>query len=119
MGLFDFIKDGAEKLYGKKDEKTSNQTAASATPLQQSPPTPSNASSVSSKDAFQTYTVKPGDTLSKISKQFYGDSSKYEAIFEANRDILSDPNKIKPGQNLKIPPSGSSRQQTASQSPRP
>lgn len=51
----------------------------------------------------QTYTVKAGDTLSKISKQFYGDANKYIKIFEANRDQLSDPDKIKPGQALKIP----------------
>ena len=53
--------------------------------------------------AGQTYSVKPGDTLSKISKQFYGDANKYMKIFEANRDTLSDPDKIKPGQVLKIP----------------
>ncbi|MEO7192397.1 MAG: LysM peptidoglycan-binding domain-containing protein [Vicinamibacterales bacterium] len=51
----------------------------------------------------QTYSVQPGDTLSKISKQFYGDANKYNKIFEANRDTLSDPDKIKPGQTLKIP----------------
>jgi nucleoid-associated protein YgaU len=50
-----------------------------------------------------TYTVKPGDTLSKISKQFYGEANKYIRIFEANRDQLNDPNLIKVGQVLKIP----------------
>ena len=50
-----------------------------------------------------TYTVKAGDTLSKISKQFYGDANKYAKIFDANRDQLNDPDKIKPGQVLKIP----------------
>ena len=50
-----------------------------------------------------TYTVKPGDTLSKIAKQFYGDARKYSIIFEANRDILKDPNIIHPGQILRIP----------------
>jgi len=50
-----------------------------------------------------TYTVKPGDTLSKIAKQHLGDANAYTAIFEANRDQLSDPDKIKPGQVLKIP----------------
>ena len=53
--------------------------------------------------AEQSYSVKSGDTLSKISKQFYGDANKYMKIFEANRDTLSDPDKIKPGQVLKIP----------------
>jgi nucleoid-associated protein YgaU len=53
--------------------------------------------------AEQTYTVQPGDTLSKISKQFYGDVNKYMRIFEANRDKLDDPNMIRVGQVLKIP----------------
>ena len=53
--------------------------------------------------AEQNYTVKAGDTLSKIAKHFFGDASSYPAIFEANRDQLSDPDKIKPGQVLKIP----------------
>jgi nucleoid-associated protein YgaU len=51
----------------------------------------------------QTYTVKAGDNLSKISKQFYGDSNEYMKIFYANRDKLSDPDKIQIGQELNIP----------------
>lgn len=50
----------------------------------------------------RTYTVKPGDTLSKIAKSELGDANAYMKIFEANRDQLSDPDKIKPGQVLKI-----------------
>jgi nucleoid-associated protein YgaU len=50
-----------------------------------------------------TYTVKSGDTLSKIAKQFLGDANAYMDIFNANKDQLSDPDKIKPGQVLKIP----------------
>jgi len=50
-----------------------------------------------------TYTVKAGDTLSKIAKQFLGDANAYTDIFNANKDQLSDPDKIKPGQVLKIP----------------
>ncbi len=52
-----------------------------------------------------TYTVRPGDTLSKIAKEKLGDPSAYTQIFNLNRDQLSDPNKIKPGQVLKIPQS--------------
>jgi LysM repeat protein len=52
----------------------------------------------------QTYDVKGGDTLSKISKQFYGDSDEYMRIFYANRDALKDPDKIQVGQKLVIPP---------------
>ena len=49
------------------------------------------------------YTVKSGDSLSKIAKEVYGDAGSYNRIFEANRDILDDPNKIFPGQELVIP----------------
>jgi hypothetical protein len=52
----------------------------------------------------QTYEVKSGDNLSKISKQFYGDSDEYMRIFYANRDQLKDPDMIKVGQKLVIPP---------------
>jgi LysM repeat protein len=51
----------------------------------------------------KTYTVQAGDSLSKIAKQFYGDANAYMKIFEANKDQLSDPNKIQIGQVLKIP----------------
>jgi len=52
----------------------------------------------------QTYEVKSGDNLSKISKQFYGDPNEYMRIFYANRDKLRDPDKIQIGQQLVIPP---------------
>ncbi|MFB3923697.1 MAG: LysM peptidoglycan-binding domain-containing protein [Terriglobia bacterium] len=53
--------------------------------------------------AVKTYTVQAGDSLSKIAKQFYGNANTYMKIFEANKDQLSDPNKIQVGQVLKIP----------------
>jgi LysM repeat protein len=53
--------------------------------------------------AGSTYTVKSGDTLSKIAKETLGEAGKYMAIFNANKDQLTDPDKIKPGQVLKIP----------------
>lgn len=49
------------------------------------------------------YEVKPGDTLSALAQRFYGKASLYPKIFEANRDILSNPDLIKVGQKLKIP----------------
>ena len=52
----------------------------------------------------QTYAVKSGDTLTKISQQFYGSPNEFMRIFYANRDKLSDPNKIQIGQQLTIPP---------------
>jgi LysM repeat protein len=61
------------------------------------------AAAEANRSTGQTYTVKPGDSLSKIAQQFYGKASEYNKIFEANRDKLSDPNKIQPGQVLVIP----------------
>ena len=52
----------------------------------------------------KTYTVKAGDSLSKIAKEFYGEANKYNQIFEANQPMLKDPDKIYPGQVLRIPP---------------
>ncbi len=51
----------------------------------------------------QFYTVKSGDTLSKIAREFYGSANKYPAIFEANKPMLSNPDRIYPGQVLRIP----------------
>lgn len=51
----------------------------------------------------KTYTVVKGDTLSRIAKQFYGDANKWRRIHEANKDLIKDPDRIFPGQVLKIP----------------
>ena len=59
-----------------------------------------------SKVSKQIYIVKPGDSLSKIAKQFYGNANDYTRIFEANKDKLNDPNKIQIGQELVIPVGG-------------
>jgi nucleoid-associated protein YgaU len=53
--------------------------------------------------ASEYYEVKAGDTLSKIAQDVYGSANKYSAIFEANKPMLSDPDKIYPGQKLRIP----------------
>jgi len=52
----------------------------------------------------QTYTVRAGDTLSAIAQHHYGKASRWHAIFDANRDQLDDPDKIRPGQVLNLPP---------------
>ena len=54
-------------------------------------------------DSTHWHEVKKGDTLWKIAETYYGDGSLYTKIFEANRDVLSDPNLIKVGQKLRIP----------------
>ena len=93
MGLFDFFKKGEEKPapaqnpnqgtdFFKKDT-----TAAGATPAGKE----------------DLYTVKSGDSLSKIAKQYYGDAQKWTKIHQANMDQIKDPNLIHPGQQLKIP----------------
>ena len=57
----------------------------------------------SSSSSSETYTVQSGDTLSEISQKYYGDSNEYMRIYYANRDKLSDPDKIQVGQQLVIP----------------
>ncbi|MEK6246466.1 MAG: LysM peptidoglycan-binding domain-containing protein [Pseudomonadota bacterium] len=64
----------------------------------------SNVEGGSSSTATKIYEVVSGDSLSKIAKREYGNATEWKRIYEANRDILKDPDKIYPGQKLKIPP---------------
>ena len=66
-------------------------------------PPPAPGAAPAGNPYTQTYTVVSGDTLSKIAQKYYGDAALYTKIFEANRDVLRDPNKIMPGQKLRIP----------------
>jgi nucleoid-associated protein YgaU len=59
--------------------------------------------SSSTAPSEKTYVVKSGDSLSKIAKREYGNANEWNRIFEANKDVLKDPDKIYPGQTLKIP----------------
>jgi nucleoid-associated protein YgaU len=72
---------------------TCNLTVDTSLPQPAAPPAP----------ADKTYTVKSGDTLSKIAKEFYGNANEYHKIFEANTDQLESPDRIQVGQELKIP----------------
>ena len=158
MGLFSFIKEAGEKLFGGKPAQAATAAAPSAEDLNAqaaqaittyiqaqnlgledlqvtfdgsegkvtvrgAAPTQAakekvtlccgNVSSVSAVDnqmsvtnpepEAQYHDVVSGDNLSKIAKQYYGDPNKYPVIFEANKPMLSDPNKIYPGQKLRIP----------------
>ena len=158
MGLFSFIKEAGEKLFGGKEvEQAAAASAPNIAELNQkagdaiktyiekqnlglsglgvtfdgatgkvtlSGNAPSeeaaekaglaagNVASVSSVDnnlqypagtASQFHDVVSGDTLSAIAKKYYGDANKYNVIFEANKPMLSDPDKIYPGQKLRIP----------------
>jgi nucleoid-associated protein YgaU len=75
----------------------SQQPQAQASSQPQASPTAAAASTM------KTYTVQAGDTLSGIAKRVLGNANKYMEIFNANRDLLTDPDKIQPGQVLKIP----------------
>ena len=74
--------------------------ASAATP----DPDASAAAAPESAGASTFYTVQSGDTLGKIAAAHYGNAGKYMVIFEANQPMLSDPDKIYPGQSLRIPP---------------
>ena len=69
------------------------------------PPTPVQSPDVAAAAATpeQTYVIKSGDTLGKIAKEFYGKASAYMKIFEANRGIIENPDRIYPGQTIRIP----------------
>ncbi len=82
-------KNEADTTVAQAPENNPTQTAPSAAP----PPTPE----------ARTYTVVSGDNLSKIAKHFYGNANDWPKIFDANRDRLSDPDKINVGQILRIP----------------
>ena len=161
MGLFSFIKDAGEKLFGGKEAQAATPTAAAApspadlnakaakaietyitaqnlgasalqvaydgaqgkVTVQGEAPTQSakekitlccgNVASVTSVENLMSVTnpepeaqyhdVVRGDTLSAIAKTYYGDANKYPKIFEANKPMLSNPDKIYPGQKLRIP----------------
>ena len=154
MGLFSFIKEAGEKLFGGSDAHAAapsedlNVKAAQAianyintqnlgvsnlqvqfdgsqgkVTVQGVAPTQTakekvtlccgNVANVQSVDNLMSVTnpepeaqyhvVVRGDTLSAISKKYYGDANKYNTIFEANKPMLSNPDKIYPGQKLRIP----------------
>lgn len=161
MGLFSFIKDAGEKLFGGKEAQAATPTAAAApspadlnakaakaietyitaqnlgasalqvsydgaqgkVTVQGEAPTQAakekitlccgNVASVTSVENLMSVTnpepeaqyhdVVRGDTLSAIAKTYYGDANKYPKIFEANKPMLSNPDKIYPGQKLRIP----------------
>lgn len=80
------------------------QRAASAQGVAESQPARQATPPVVAQDVQKSYTVLVGDTLSSISRKVYGTSNKWRDIFNANRDIMSTPQSLKPGQVLKIPP---------------
>ncbi len=66
-------------------------------------PSPSGNKAGVAAETSRTYVVQSGDSLSKISKKFYGNANSWKRIFEANRDIVKNPDLIQPGWKLRIP----------------
>ncbi|MEP6800950.1 MAG: LysM peptidoglycan-binding domain-containing protein [Acidobacteriota bacterium] len=64
---------------------------------------PAGTSAEKGSDTLRVYVVQGGDSLSKISKKFYGDAGSWKKIFEANRDLVKNPDMIQPGWKLRIP----------------
>ena len=100
--------DGASstaKVYGVADDQATREkivlAAGNVTGVSS---VEDNLSVAQAAPEAQYYTVVSGDTLSRISKQFYGNANLYNKIFEANEPMLKHPDKIYPGQNLRIPP---------------
>ena len=67
------------------------------------PAAPAPAAGAAATGATRYYTIKSGDSLSKIAKEMYGDAGDYNKIFEANKEVIGDPDKIYPGQQIRIP----------------
>ena len=95
MGIFDKKDDKPE---GKPDFSNVTSGGSSTAPPPAAPPQPTGTSG-----SGKTYVVVQGDSLSKIAKREYGDANKWQAIYEANKDLIKDPDLIYPGQTLKIP----------------
>ena len=102
MGILD-------KVFGKDDDREKKadfsdvQSGASSTAPAPRPPVTTDAPVTAPGAARRTYTVKAGDSLSKIAKREYGDASQWKKIHEANRDLIPNPDLIHPGQVLTIP----------------
>jgi nucleoid-associated protein YgaU len=94
MGIFD-RKDDPPKA---KPDFSNVQSGSSSTA-----PTPDVPISTTGTSSGRTYVVVKGDSLSKIAKREYGDANTWRRIYEANQDIIKDPDLIYPGQTLKIP----------------
>lgn len=85
---------------GVIDVYTNKMTIASDTPMSN---LGDNQSVPNTGVKVEYYTIVSGDTLSKIAKQYYGNAMDYPKIFEANREVIEDPDKIFPGQKIRIP----------------
>lgn len=85
-------------------DKVNNQMRVPLSSIQGAAPAAGQTDAEADEARVMFVVVQSGDTLSAIAKRAYGDANKYPVIFEANKPMLSDPNKIYPGQRLRIPP---------------
>lgn len=101
-GVADVYVSGLTVKAGASDMAPAAAASPAATPVAGS--TPADAQTIpASTVQVEYYLIKSGDTLSRIAKQHYGDANKYPQIFEANREVIEDPDKIFPGQKIRIP----------------
>ena len=99
MGIFDFWKKERAKPDFSNVRSGGSSTAPAPAPEPQADGDSSPAGSVDT----HTYVVVKGDSLSRIASGQYGDAQKWRRIYEANRDLIKDPDLIYPGQQLRIP----------------
>ena len=97
------LPDSDDKKYKDRPDFSNVQSGSSST----SPARPAGA-----PGGAKTYVVVKGDSLSKIAQRFYGDAQDWKRIYEANRDLIRDPDLIHPGQELRIPESGEAGRRT-------
>ena len=97
--------DGLVTLYGKCDSKATREKAVllagNLNGVERV--NDENLEAPASEEATEFYTIKSGDSLWKIAQEFYGDGNKYQKIFEANKEVIKNPDLIYPGQTLRIP----------------
>lgn len=103
MGILDKVFDKDDDKNPEKKADFSDVRSSSAPKADFSDVQGSSSSTASADREVKTYTVKSGDSLSKIAKREYGDAAKWHAIFDANRDKIKDPDLIHPGQVLTLP----------------
>ena len=95
MGILD-------KAFGRDDEKKKADFSNVQGGSSSTAPAPAAPADIAAP-AARTYTVKAGDSLSKIARHEYGDATEWKKIYEANRDVIKNPDLIHPGQSLKLP----------------
>lgn len=111
------VSDGVVKLTGKCDSQATREKAIllagniegvsqvddSGLSAEAAGPAEGGTAELNEAEESRFYVIQSGDTLSKIAKEFYGSGSKYPLIFEANREVIKDPDKIYPGQTIRVP----------------